>query len=138
MLIVMMTFLQVELPPADLSSPTSLTQTMSLLKDVLQCHDSSVVTIENKKQDFKQVGYESLPNSLLFNPLPDMPISGSSSSAANIDMMSKHGQMGIQLSDSVDNIVGKGEIARYEQILLFPQCFQKLSVADASKSISME
>ena len=28
----------------------------------------------------------------------------------------------------VENIVGKGEIARYEQFLFFPQCFQKLSV----------
>ena len=34
--------------------------------------------------------------------------------------------MGIQLHDGVENIVGKGEIARYEQFLLFPQCFQKL------------
>ena len=33
----------------------------------------------------------------------------------------------------VENIVGKGEIARYEQFLLFPQCFPKLSVVDASK-----
>ena len=33
--------------------------------------------------------------------------------------------MGIQLSDSVEKIVGKGEIARHEQFLLFPQCFQK-------------
>ena len=41
--------------------------------------------------------------------------------------------MGIQFSDLVENIVGKGEIARYEQFLLFPQCFQKLSVDDASK-----
>ena len=41
--------------------------------------------------------------------------------------------MGMQLSDSVENIVGKAEIARYEQFLLFPQCFQKLSVVDASK-----
>ena len=41
--------------------------------------------------------------------------------------------MGIQLTDWVENIVGKGEIARYEQFLLFPQCFQKLSVVDASK-----
>ena len=32
--------------------------------------------------------------------------------------------MGIQLSDWVENIVGKGEIARYEQFLLFQQCFQ--------------
>ena len=41
--------------------------------------------------------------------------------------------MGMQLSDWVENIVGKGEIARDEQFLLFPQCFQKLSVVDASK-----
>ena len=41
--------------------------------------------------------------------------------------------MWIQLPDSVENIVGKGEIARYEQFLLFPQCFQKLSVFHVSK-----
>ena len=41
--------------------------------------------------------------------------------------------MEIQLSDLVENIVGKGEIAYYVQFLLFPQCFQKLSVVDASK-----
>ena len=71
----------------------------------------------------------------LINPLPDMPILGSSSSVANKGMMSKIGQMGIELSDSVENIVGKGEIARYKQFLLFPQCFHKLSVVDASKSM---
>ena len=27
--------------------------------------------------------------------------------------------------ERVENTVGKGEIARYEQFLLFPQCFQK-------------
>ena len=31
--------------------------------------------------------------------------------------------MGIQLSDLVENIVGKEEIARHEQFLFFPQCF---------------
>ena len=41
--------------------------------------------------------------------------------------------MGIQLSDLVENIVGKGEITRHEQFLLFPQCFQKVHVVDASK-----
>ena len=41
--------------------------------------------------------------------------------------------MGIQLSDLVENIVGNGEIAHYEQFLHFPQFFQKLSVVDASK-----
>ena len=41
--------------------------------------------------------------------------------------------MGTQLPDCVENIVRIEEIARYEQFLLFPQCFLKLSVADASK-----
>ena len=31
--------------------------------------------------------------------------------------------------------MGKGEIARYEQFLLFPQCFQKACFPGASKSI---
>ena len=39
----------------------------------------------------------------------------------------------MHFSDWVDNIVGKEEIARYEQFLLFSQCFQKLSVVDALK-----
>ena len=43
--------------------------------------------------------------------------------------------MGTQLSDKH---CGKEEIARYEQFLLFPQCFQKLSVVGASKRVSME
>ena len=33
--------------------------------------------------------------------------------------------MGIQFSDLVETMVGKEEIARCEQFLLFPQCFQK-------------
>ena len=41
--------------------------------------------------------------------------------------------MGIKFSDWVENIVGKGNIARYEQFLLFPQCFRKVSVVGASK-----
>ena len=46
--------------------------------------------------------------------------------------------MGMQLSDLGKNTVGKGEIDHYEQFLLFQQRFQKLSVADASKRVSME
>ena len=41
--------------------------------------------------------------------------------------------MGKQFSDWVQNIVEKEEIARYEQFLLFPQCFRKLSAIDAFK-----
>ena len=32
---------------------------------------------------------------------------------------------GRNFSKRVESTVGKGEIARYEQFLLFPQCFQK-------------
>ena len=35
----------------------------------------------------------------------------------------------------VENIVGKGEIARYEQVLLFPPCFQKASFPGSSKGV---
>ena len=30
----------------------------------------------------------------------------------------------------IENTMGKGEIVRYEQFLLFPQCFQKICTAD--------
>ena len=42
---------------------------------------------------------------------------------------------GRKLSKWVENTVGKGEIARYEQFLLFPQCFQKSCFPVASKGV---
>ena len=42
-----------------------------------------------------------------------------------------------KLSKQVENTVGKGEIARYEQFLLFPQCFQKACFPGASKSVTV-
>ena len=38
----------------------------------------------------------------------------------------------------LENTVGKGEIARFEQFLLFPQCFQKQSPVDLLKQESRE
>ena len=35
----------------------------------------------------------------------------------------------------VENTVGNGEIARYEQFLLFPQCFQKACFLEASQGV---
>ena len=40
----------------------------------------------------------------------------------------KFDEIGRKLSKRVENTVGKGEIARYEQFLLFPQGFQKVSL----------
>ena len=44
-------------------------------------------------------------------------------------------KMIISVFDRVENTVGKGEIARYEQFLLFPQCFQKACFPGASKGV---
>ena len=69
-----------------------------------------------------------------FNPLPHMPSLSSSNSAANKNMMSLILKNGVQLSDQVENIVGKEEIARDEQFLFFSlQSFQKMSVVDVLK-----
>ena len=58
----------------------------------------------------------------IFSPLPHMPILGSSNSAANKDMMSKYGQMGIHLSDRVENIVGKGAISSFSSMFSKTVC----------------
>ena len=42
----------------------------------------------------------------------------------------KFDERGRKLVKQVENTVGKGEIARYEQFLLFPQCFQKTCTRD--------
>ena len=51
------------------------------------------------------------------------------------DNNSKFEENGRKLSKPVENTVGKGEIARYEQFLLFPQCFQKVCFPGASKGV---
>ena len=47
----------------------------------------------------------------------------------------KFDENGRKLSKQVENNVGKGEIARNEQFLLFPQCFQKACFSEASKEV---
>ena len=47
----------------------------------------------------------------------------------------KFNKNGRKLSKWVENTMGKGEIARYEQFLLFPQCFQKACFPGASKGV---
>ena len=44
---------------------------------------------------------------------------------------------GRKLSIWVKSTVGKGGIARYEQFLLFPQCFQKAFFPGASKGVTV-
>ncbi|RXN04111.1 conserved oligomeric Golgi complex subunit 6 [Labeo rohita] len=47
--------LKVELPPPDLGPTASLTQTLSLLREVLASHDSSVLPLDARQADFAQV-----------------------------------------------------------------------------------
>ena len=47
----------------------------------------------------------------------------------------KFEENGRKLSKQVENTVGEAEIARYEQFLLFPQCFQKACFPGASKGV---
>ena len=47
----------------------------------------------------------------------------------------KFDKNGRKLSKREENTVGKGEIARYEEFLLFPQCFQKASYPGVSKGV---
>ena len=51
------------------------------------------------------------------------------------DVNFKIDENGRKLSKRVENTVGKGKIARYEQFLLFPQCFQKACFPGASKGV---
>ncbi|KAJ8256677.1 hypothetical protein COCON_G00188290 [Conger conger] len=46
---------KVELPPPDLGPTASLTQTLSLLREVLTSHDSSMVPLDARQADFAQV-----------------------------------------------------------------------------------
>ena len=47
----------------------------------------------------------------------------------------KFHENGRKLSKWVENTVGKEEIARIEQFLLFPPCFQKACISGASKGV---
>ena len=60
---------------------------------------------------------------------PDLNITDSSKLKEFIDINFNFDENGPKFLIQVENTVGKGEIARYEQFLLFPQCFQKICTA---------
>ena len=63
-------------------------------------------------------------------PCPKQQILDSSKLKEFADDNLKFDENGRKFSRTVENTVGKGENARYEQFLLFSQCFQKTSTAD--------
>ena len=62
--------------------------------------------------------------------LPKQQILDSSKVKAFAHDNFKFDENGRRLSICRENTEGKGEIARHEQCLLFPQCFQKTCTAD--------
>ncbi|XP_067944821.1 conserved oligomeric Golgi complex subunit 6-like [Watersipora subatra] len=46
---------QVELPTEDLSPPTSLTSSLTLLQEILSCKDSAVLSADERQQDYHRI-----------------------------------------------------------------------------------
>ena len=63
-------------------------------------------------------------------PFPKQQILDSSKLKEFADDNFKVDENGRKSFKRIENIVGKGEIACYEQFLLFPQCFQKTCTTD--------
>ena len=70
-----------------------------------------------------------------FNPLPGHTIFDRSKLKQSADNNFKFDEISRKFSKRVENTVGKGEIARYEQFLLFPQCFRRDCFPGASKGV---
>ena len=68
--------------------------------------------------------------SILIQPFPKLPVLHSSKLKDFPDDNFKFDEYSRKFSKRVENHVGKGEIACNEQVLLFPQCFQKTCTAD--------
>ena len=70
-----------------------------------------------------------------FNPFPNNKFWTIPKLKEFADENFKFDENGRKFSKMVENTVGKGEIARYKQFLLYPQCFQKACFPGASKGI---
>ena len=71
----------------------------------------------------------------VFYPITRRQILHSSKLKDFADDNLKFEENGRKLFKPAENTVGKGEIAHYEQFLLFPQCFQKACFPGASKGV---
>ena len=69
------------------------------------------------------------------NPLPDDKILDRFKLKQSADDNFRFDENSRKFSKWVENTVGKGEIAPYEQFFLFPQCFQKACFPGASKGV---
>ena len=72
---------------------------------------------------------------LVTKPMTRRQISDSSKLKEFTEDNFKFDENGRKLSKQVEKNVGKGEIACYEQFLLFPHCFQKACCPGVSKGV---
>ena len=70
------------------------------------------------------------PTGNLLDPFPNDKILGSSKLKEFAEDNFKFDENDRKFFKWKENTVGKGEIACYEQFLLYPQCFQKYCTAD--------
>ena len=106
------------------------------IKSLVPEHSYLVKLLNNNDYFSKHIlyGYSNYRNvtkfRYLINPFPNDAILDSFKLKEFADDNFKFDEKDRKFSKRVDNIVGKGEIARYEQFLLFPQCFQRTCSAD--------
>ena len=82
-----------------------------------------------RKEIKQERTFEVDQNIFILNPLPDDKLKEFADNNFKFD------ENGRKLSKWIENTVGKGEIALYEQFLLFPQCFQQACFPGASKGV---
>ena len=73
----------------------------------------------------------------VINPLPDDKILDWSKLKPSANDNFEFDVHSRKFSNLVENTVGKGEIARNKQFLLFPECFQKPCFPGASKGVTV-
>ena len=74
---------------------------------------------------------------MYINPLPDDKIIHWSKLKQSADDNIEFNLNSRKFSKLVENTVGKGENARYDQFLLFPQCFQKACFPGVCQKVSL-
>ena len=67
---------------------------------------------------------------MFLSPFPKQQILDTFKQKEFADINFKFDENRRMFSQRLENTVGNGEIAHYEQFLLFPQCFQKTCTAD--------
>ena len=95
---------------------------LEVIRNSYSCNNYEYTSV---KQGFNTAS--NYPPRLTFSQTTNFRFFQTESLQTTISCLIKNGR---KFSKGIGNTVGKGEIARYEQFLLFPQCFQKTCTAD--------